>query len=159
MTDGVVNDTCPVCHGDVEAVTESDLGVSYRPRLTVDRVALALDNEETSRAVAFLMPLPLRLAIAGVMLGSVRPDERPMFSEQDVEDEAEHGARCKGVAREFRARNKMAEAADWSARAERAQRRALRICNLLPDDVQLALKKRVFGDPLGGDPVIEVVKA
>lgn len=159
------DDRCPICKGPVDITPAGDDGAGGSTRLIISHkllvgeVALVLDNEAAARAVATLMPPQLRLAIAAVMLEPPQGGS-PYFGPQDVEDEAEARARCLGVVRELRARERHVEAANFVALGERHGKRALRIINLLPEDEQIHLRKKIYGPELGGDSaVIEVVKS
>lgn len=134
-------------------------GVTLTHTLTVEEIALALDNEATARAVIRHLPLHLRLAMASILLEP--HDGKEFFGEQDVVDEAEARARALGVARELRARHRLMEAADFTGLAERHGKRALRILSLLPTPDQAHLHARIFGSPLGngeGKSIVDLVK-
>lgn len=151
---------CPVCRGPC-VTTIADGATTYVATILPQQIALALDNEAAARAVIGLMPLELRLAIAGVCLGAMGAGGDGYFTTKDVEDEAEAGMRSLDVAKQLRARNRHEEAAHFRGLSERHQRRAIRITGLLSEAEQLMIKQRVHGGPIGNGtaPQIEIVKS
>lgn len=155
-------ENCPVCGGAADVEEEpAMIGTvkTYKHTMSIAHIALALDHEPTALALAHVMPAGLRLVLAGVLIGKITPEDQPFFTEQDVLDEAEARARCVGVVKQLRDRNKLQEAIEFSGLAERHGRRALRILSLLDDETQARMAQQIHGPMLGGTGLVEVVKS
>jgi hypothetical protein len=150
---------CPVCRS---AVTEEQTAgiLKYSPApLSPAVLAVALDNEQVTRAVAAIAGPELRLAVAAVFLeGVTARDADAFFTEQDVRDEAEAAVRCDNVAAQLRKQGtRFAEAADFRDLASRHRTRATRILALLPDATQRRIKAKLTQEGPDAPPAIEVV--
>jgi len=149
---------CPTCAASVDVV-DGEHGPEYSATFTPEMIALALDNERVARAVNAVLNPGLRLALVNVLLQG-DPTKDGYFTTQDVEDEAEAGARSLDVARQLQLRDRNEEAAHFRGLSERHQRRAIRITALLSVEEQQLIKQRVHGGPIGNgqDPHIKIVR-